>query len=520
MSKSILADLPLFIPRDQLPSLPICAALAFVGAPLLFVVLNIIYQLAWPKDPTLPPVVFHYIPWVGSAVTYGMSPYEFMFANREKYGDIFTFILLGRKMTVALGAKGNDMILGGKISQVSAEAAYTHLTTPVFGKGVVYDVPNHVLVEEKRAIKSGLSLENLREYVPMIFDEVDGMLKTDASFDTYRSKNSTTTWGSFPALKTMAELVILTAARTLQGKEVRARVDKTFAARFMALDGGFTPLNFMFPNLPLPSYHRRDVAHREMSDFYYNIVKQRRAETDGEEHTDMIESLTAFTNKNGTKLSDRDIAHIMIALLMGGQHTSAATTTWALLEIASHPDIQQALYDEQVKHLGQDDGTFRPLEYDEMKELPILDSVIRETLRVHLPIHSLMRKVVGDLPVPTSLAAPSENSAYLIPKGYYLMAVPGVSMMDKKLWNSAGSSSPREPCLLINPSEPDDIVASESPSLTFRSPESSPPSSNRWNSSWLLLCPSLTTRPWSCFPSLLITLCTGRGLLLLLETRR
>ena len=101
-----------------------------------------------------------------------------------------------------------------------------------------------------------------------------------------------------------------------------------------------------------------------------------------------------------------------------------------------------------------------------LSQLPVLDSVIRETLRVHLPIHSressrslsflailsklnplslffpVMRKVVGDLPVPTSLAAPSENSAYLIPKGYYLMAVPGVSMMDKKLWNSAGAWHP------------------------------------------------------------------------------
>lgn len=154
------------------------------------------------------------------------------------------------------------MILGGKLSQVSAEDAYTvsvrfnissslllpgasskltllvslpsfvprqHLTTPVFGKGVVYDVPNHVLVEEKRAVKAGLSLENLRSYGPDIEDEVELMLRTDASFETYRSKNAHTTWGSFPALKTLSELTILTASRTLQGKEIRAALDKTFA---------------------------------------------------------------------------------------------------------------------------------------------------------------------------------------------------------------------------------------------------------------------------------------------------
>lgn len=72
-------------------------------------------------------------------------------------------------------------------------------------------------------------------------------------------------------------------------------------------------------------------------------------------------------------------------------------------------------------------------------QLKVMDSIIRETLRIHAPIHSstsasssctvisarllilpsrpaVMRKVIGDIPVPTSLAAPSESSSYVIPK--------------------------------------------------------------------------------------------------------
>lgn len=68
-----------------------------------------------------------------------------------------------------------------------------------------------------------------------------------------------------------------------------------------------------------------------------------------------------------------------------------------------------------------------------------MDSIIRETLRIHAPIHSsqsrsrhpscslvltrfitwfllVMRKVIGDIVVPASLAAPSESSSYVIPK--------------------------------------------------------------------------------------------------------
>lgn len=71
-------------------------------------------------------------------------------ANSCKYGDIFTFILLGKKTTVYLGTAGNEFILNGKLKDVNAEEIYTRLTTPVFGTGVVYDCPNSKLMEQKK----------------------------------------------------------------------------------------------------------------------------------------------------------------------------------------------------------------------------------------------------------------------------------------------------------------------------------------------------------------------------------
>lgn len=87
--------------------------------------------------------MFHWLPVVGSAVGYGTDPLNFFFKCREKvrfihslvscgfidgtgqYGDVFTFILFGRRVTVALGSKGNNFILGGKSIVFNAEDAYT-----------------------------------------------------------------------------------------------------------------------------------------------------------------------------------------------------------------------------------------------------------------------------------------------------------------------------------------------------------------------------------------------------------
>lgn len=72
--------------------------------------------------------------------------------------------------------------------------------------------------------------------------------------------------------------------------------------------------------------------------------------------------------------------------------------------------------------------------FDELKALPVLDSVIRETLRLDPPVHSIMRKVLKDIAVPQSLASPSEPGVYIIPKGHRVVASPAASQIDPQVW--------------------------------------------------------------------------------------
>lgn len=50
------------------------------------------------------------------------------------------------------------------------------------------------------------------------------------------------------------------------------------------------------------------------------------------------------TYRDGTFLPDHEIAHLMIAVLMAGQHTSSSTLSWCMLHIANRPDIQYVSY--------------------------------------------------------------------------------------------------------------------------------------------------------------------------------
>ena len=54
----------------------------------------------------------------------------------------------------------------------------------------------------------------------------------------------------------------------------------------------------------------------------------------------MIQSLLNTEYKDGQKLPDRTIAHLMIALLMAGQHTSSTTGSWALSFLANDKSLR------------------------------------------------------------------------------------------------------------------------------------------------------------------------------------
>lgn len=374
---------------------------------VLSVFLNVARQFL-PRGPNAVPLVFYWFPWVGSALTYGRQPYVFFEENRKKYGNYFSFVLCGRTMTVCLGPKGNEFVFNGKLADVSAEEAYKHLTTPVFGPNVVYDCPNSRLMEQKKFAKGALTRDAFRSYVPKIVDEINMYINNNPRFSK----------GKVDLLKTNPELTIYTASRTLLGDEVRAKFDHTTAEAYSDLDKGFKPLNFVFPNLPLPYYWARDRAQRKISSQYLEVINRRRAEKDIQDR-DLIDAIMkTSTYKDGTKMADSEIANLCIGILMGGQHTSASTSAWAMLHLGQKPEIIEELYEEQVRVAGRDsEGNLNPLTYDMLQEMPLVNSIIKETLRMHSPLHSIFRKVMRPLQIP--------GTNYVVPKGHYVMVSPG-----------------------------------------------------------------------------------------------
>lgn len=75
------------------------ALLQFVGWALagliVAVTLNVINQLLFYKRNE-PPVVFHWLPFIGSTVTYGMDPLRFFLGCKEKVREPHQMFKVGQ----------------------------------------------------------------------------------------------------------------------------------------------------------------------------------------------------------------------------------------------------------------------------------------------------------------------------------------------------------------------------------------------------------------------------------------
>ena len=342
-----------------------------------------------------------------------------------QYGDCFTFILFGRRVTVCLGKSGNELILNGRPTELSAEEVYAPLTTPVFGEGVVYDCSNARFMEQKKVnktlsskydrltseiLKYGLTTSCFRNYVPLIVEEFRQFQR--------QSPHMQGDAGICNITQLMAELTMFSASRCLQGIEVRQKLDPSFANLYHDLNAGFSPINFLFPKFPSPMNWRRDQAREKLTQLYLDIISARMEDGNNTEQ-DIIWHLMHCKYKDGTRPKPKEIAHMMIALHMAGQHSSAMTCSWVMIRLGQNPDVLAQLYEEQARILGDDLGA---ISLEDIERLTLHSCVIRETLRLHAPIHSIMRKAKVQVSIP--------DSDIHVPSGHILLSAPGTMSRD------------------------------------------------------------------------------------------
>ena len=78
----------------------VMSIIAAIVSLMIIVILTTVLQQVLFKNPNEPPIVFHWLPVIGSTVTYGIDPFKFFFDCQKKVGKLppdFTFCRVYRE---------------------------------------------------------------------------------------------------------------------------------------------------------------------------------------------------------------------------------------------------------------------------------------------------------------------------------------------------------------------------------------------------------------------------------------
>ncbi|PON56113.1 Cytochrome P450, E-class, group I [Parasponia andersonii] len=165
------------------------------------------------------------------------------------------------------------------------------------------------------------------------------------------------------------------------------------------------------------------------------FVKERKNEQvnrDKERRKDFLDVLLEFEG-NGkdepANISDRDLNIFILEIFLAGSETTSSTIEWALTELLLHPEAMAMAKAELTRVIGPN----RKLEENDIENLPYLQAIIKETLRLHPPIPFLVpRRAVND----------TVFMGYFIPKNTQVFVNAWAIGRDPDVWNDPSFFKP------------------------------------------------------------------------------
>ncbi len=176
------------------------------------------------------------------------------------------------------------------------------------------------------------------------------------------------------------KIALLIILRTLFGTDAWNDLPRIWAPILQAIDYISPGPWILWRRIPRPSFRK---PLKELDDYLHGIIRARRA---GRAQRDLLQHLI------DAGLGDDRIRDQMLTMLIAGHDTSTALLAWTFYLLGSHPETYERLVREVRTALGAE----RPGASSGWQP-PLLDHVIKESLRLYPPIHIGNRMVVEDV---------------------------------------------------------------------------------------------------------------------------
>ena len=332
------------------------------------------------------------------------DPIPFLVELRAEYGDCFTVGLMrNRRVVVLAGPAANRLVLLDTDKNFSNRLGWEAALDFFSGFVLLRDFEDHAF---HRSL--------LRP-----FFETDALRRDLVCMNRVTRNEIASLAGSSDAYRFAKRLALDIGLAVFRGFAPGQGDETIYSDAGRVLDGVIAPPS----RLPGSRYRRALRARNRLRGALLPEVALRRA-ADG---CDLFSRLSRFTDASGRRLRDQDVVDHVFGMLFAAHETMASAMSLMMYSLARHREWQAEVRAEIVARNPGEAPTLEAL-----SDMPVVDAVFRETLRLYAPIQLLPRRSVR----------PFNWSGHCIPANSHILLPPQVCHRDASLFEHPDSFRP------------------------------------------------------------------------------
>jgi cytochrome P450 len=208
-------------------------------------------------------------------------------------------------------------------------------------------------------------------------------------------------------------IALLIIMQTLFGKDVWDDLPRIWGPILKSIEYISPGLWILWRKIPRPGFRK---PLRLLDEYLFGIISERREQNAENSQHSRVSHHDLLQHLIDAGLSDDLVRDQMLTMLIAGHDTSTALLAWTFALLGQHPELHASL----VK------------EIDEVERSPLLDQVIKESLRLYPPIHIGNRHVAQKMDFNEGQVPAGERLFYSI----YL------TQRDPAIWENAEEFCP------------------------------------------------------------------------------
>jgi cytochrome P450 len=340
-------------------------------------------------------------PAAWQTIAWMTRPAAFLRGVHERFGDPVTIRTYWTEEPMVLFSHPDAVREVFRLDPAIAPAGQSwEFLRPFAGPHSILLLDGDEHLRERRVMQAPFHGERMRAFAPLVAELAQRELST---------------WrGRVSALERMRELTLEIILRVVFG----ARGDREAARLRGGVEGALAGVRSM-PRMLAMALVQRDlgprspwgrfrIAVQRFDAMLFDLLERRRAEPGRDS---VLALLLEQRDEDGRPPSDRHLRDQLVALLVGGHDSSAASLAWAFERLARHPAVQARLREADPAYL---------------------DAVVKEVLRLR-PALTI---------APRRLLAPASIAGHALPAGVQVAACLWLAMRREDLWPDAAAFVP------------------------------------------------------------------------------